>query len=490
MASISKMREEGVGASHQANDWKGTPPRTAGDVSDSVRKLFSRFQGHFLENQRAYANVRRSKGLSPEPRYILSDFGLTSSVFGQQFSWVYLPPVAGAYHVWPEGVLRPWSFICLHCFGGSFDQGIRPGVDRETGKRISGKGLIHYKDRLTVSGDQYGHNPKRWFSGIKELTKNPELTAQRGSKARRVSIHVCISRRGDVVVSTDLNDQAWHCGGDILNPKGNNFVTVGIELETQFFRFVPRGPLFISPYPDPQMKALAIVCKKITTFRPIPQQYITKRDATNVKDFKQTRELAQKFQGGYVQHSDVNPVYTTSEGKRKGGKVDAGGQFNIIPGLRARVGSDVWDGTGIDNSNGDGDWMDSGWDQLWGLMAKPAFRLADQIFADKLDQQEYQQLAQVAEAIQKANSGQKAALVALHDQAASVLRANRMQSRSRRTTYNKAMSHSTAVNTLINTSSNALAKSLTSFDLSSIEPVGGPISTYDETTGLWTVRES
>jgi len=475
----TSYREEGAGQPNIAVDWRKSPPLTAGAVGATMQKYLGSYTRHIRANEHVYANMRTLQGASPKPRYIVSDVGIVSNngINKNSFSWLYLPPKAGGYKVTPNGVVRPWSFLFIHSFGYTWDAPYM-GIDKYA-KRKS----LH--SRLAPPGDDMGHHPSRWFAGIKELTKSPALT--RG-KPNPVSIHFCISRRGDVVVSTDLNDIAYHGGGRLLHPrKSNNTVSVGFELEPQIVRHFPFGPTHVAPFTTPQMTALAIVCKKLDTWRPTKQVYITRRSAESHKDFAQTLRLATQHGSGYVQHSDVSPVYRNAEGKLKGGKVDAGAQFNILPGERAQVGSAVWNGTGV-NATGLGEWRNSGWTELWGLMKRVRkFRAADQLFVSKVPDVEFALMKEFAEAVQQSNAGQRATLTSMQDRIAGLRRAANMQSRKRRATYAKALAHGTALSNTVALTTAAVSRSLIAFDLSSLEAPTGDVMSYDYTTGTWRV---
>ncbi|MHC4619228.1 MAG: N-acetylmuramoyl-L-alanine amidase [Planctomycetota bacterium] len=475
----TSFREEGVGQPRIEADWRKSPPLSVGAISATMRKYLGRYTKHFKENERIYANIRARAGTSPKPRYILSDIGIVSNngINKDKFSWMYLPPVGGAYNVTPQGKIRPWTYIFFHSFGYIWDR-YHMGLSRHKGRR----GL---RKVLAPPGDEFGHHPSRWFAGVKEMTKNPELS--RGA-ARKVSIHFCISRRGDVIVSTDLNDIAWHGGGRFIHPRNNNIVSVGFELEPQRIRLKPYGRAITAPFTTPQMTALAIVCKKLDTWRPTKQVYITRRSATSHNDFAQTKRLAQQHGSGYIQHSDVSPVYVNSAGKRRGGKVDAGAQFNILPGEKARIGSAAWHGEGINSSNGDGDWRGSGWTELWELMKRVRkFRAADQLFVTSIPSVEFALMKEFAEALQKSNSGQRSVLTAAQDRVAGLRRAANMQSRKRRATYAKAMTHGTALSTTVALTTAAVSKVLASFDTSNLKAPTGDVLTYDYETGTWRV---
>lgn len=476
MTRATRYREEGVGQPQITTDWQKKPPISAGDVGATMRGYYASFSRHFRANERVYANVRAQAGLSPKPRYIISDIGIVSNngINKDKFSWVYLPPVAGKYNVTPRGVVRPWTFLFMHSFGYVRDY---------AALGLSGNRSL--QKRLVPPGDEYGHDPKRWFAGIKEVVKFPGYIK---GKVRPVSIHFCISRRGDVVVSTDLNDIAWHGGGRLLDAKKrNNTVSVGFELEPQLHRFSPGAQVRVTPFTQPQMIALAIVCKKLTTWRPIKQVYITRRNATTHKDFAHTLRLAVEHGSGYVQHSDVSPVYTNNKGKKVGGKSDAGGQFNILPGEKARIGSSVWKGTGTNASNGTGEWVGSGWTELWGYMDRVRrFRAADQLFVASIPDVDFPLMTEFAEALQRSNSGQRAVLLSAQDRIAGLRRAANMQSRNRRATYAKAMTHGTSLSETVARTTAAMAKTLAALELSLPKPTG-EVMTYNYDTGTWAV---
>lgn len=480
----TNYREEGVGQSRPTADWRKSPPLSVGAITSATRKYFSRYSKHYVENEHVYANARAAAGQSSKPRYIISDIGLVNSngISKDRFTWVYLPPKAGAYNVWPKGVVRPWTFIFMHSFGYAFDW-YHLGYDGRGRVRKGGRGLLN---RTYPPGDQWGHHPTRWQSGNNELTLNTRL----GGSSRRVSIHFCVSRRGDVVVSTDLNDRAWHGGGRFLDAKkSNNTVSVGIELEPQSFRTAPGRFPITAPFTKPQMIALAVICKKMDTWRPIKRVYITRRSKTNHKDFAQTLKLAIQHGSGFVQHSDVSPVRTLKSGKKTGGKVDAGAQFNILPGETAEVGSPVWRGLGTSGSGGiTGLRLGSGWTELWAYMDRVRkFRAADQLFVADIPSVDFKLMTEFAEALQKSNAGQRSVLLGAQDRIAGLKRAANMQSRKRRATFAKAMTHGTALSTTVANTTAAVAKTLATFDVSNLAAPTGDVMSYDYGTGTWLV---
>lgn len=489
----TKFREEGVGHDALTSSWRKDSPITAKNVSAVMRQKYASYIKHFQENERIYANVRVAHGLPPKPRYLISDVGLVSNngINANTFSWVYLPPCGGAFTVFPQGTIRPWTYIFIHSFGHTWDNP-QMGI----GKHAKGKrGLTSL---MYPPGDEYGHNPSRWFSGIKQLTRNIELDPPK-EKTQKVSIHFCISRRGDVMVSTDLNDMARHGGGGILkgrgailHPHGNNLVSVGFELEPQLMRLVPNGATYVAPFTKIQMTALAIVCKKLTTFRPVKRVYITRRNSTNHADYAQTAVLADKHGSGYVQHSDVSPVTIDSTGKPQGGKTDAGAQFNILPGQKARIGSQVWQGTGVNANNGNGPYMESGWTELWNLMDKirRQFRLADEVFVESIPQFEFKLLGEFASVLQQSNAGEKAVVTALQDRINALARAAGLQSQKRRATYAAASAHGSALSTTVTRTAAAVTRTLSAFSTADIKAPTGNMLEYNFESGYWYTGEN
>jgi hypothetical protein len=467
-------RNEGVSTvSGPDKKWIDTPPLTTGQVTAKFKASLAGWRRHMISNARYYANLRQDVGRSAKPRYLISDFGLISNngYDRRRFTWTYIPPQAASVTIWPAGKIRPWSFIVVHSMGGTFE------AARMWPKK-GGSGA-----RLYVSSDKYGHDNRRWMAGLRELTKSRGLSPG----ARPVSIHFCVSRRGDVVVSADLNDLAWHAGGNLLGFKSNNNVSVGFELEEEFIRFRPYGATHVAPYTEPQLIALAIVLKKIETFRPIKHVYITKRVHNAEDDIGQTSRLAKKYLSGYTQHSDV---------ALPGTRTDAAAQFNIPPGHTSYIGSKRWRGTGYSESGGE-PWTDprsgvthrkvkSGLDQVWYYMSKiRKFNLATQVFASKIPLLDVAPLNDLTVALQASNQGQQTLLRGHLKKLWSLRRALTMEARKRSAMYGQALDRGTKLHGALSSVSANVSRMVNRFDTSNLTTPTGPMQSFDESTGTW-----
>lgn len=473
------MRPEGastVTAPEKA--WVDSPPLTAGQINAKFRASLAGWRKHMLANAEIYANLRQEAGLPSKPRYLISDVGLIShnGYDSQRFTWTYIPPQAGSLKVWPAGKIRPWSVIFIHSLGQSYDKARMVGYKNRSGQWVKGNTALLY-----VSKDKYGHDNNRWMAGLRQLTQ------VRQAGANPVSIHFCVSRRGDVVVSADLNDEAYH-GGGVIRPLGaNNAVSIGFELEEELIRIEPHGRVYVSPYTKPQLVALAIVLKKIETFRPIKHVYLTKRVPNGDDDLGQTERLVQQHLSGYIQHNDVN---TPKQ------RTDAGAQFNLLPGRGGKFGSSRWlelgyredDGhawkdfrTGITHYN-----MKAGLDEVWGYMAKiRKFDLATQVFTDKIPALETTLLKDLALALQSANKGQQAMLRSHMKKVWALRRSIQMEARSRTTMYSQAQARGSQQWNIIASVSAVISRAINSFDTSNLSVPTGPLQSFNEDTGTW-----
>ena len=334
----------------------------------------------------------------------------------------------------------------LHAFGSTWDMD-QLGYERQKGKQV----LVRNGSLMRAPGDKYGHNPTRFFSGVKSLC---------GGGSRPTAIHFIISRRGDVVASCDLNDEANHGKGDaiLLHERGNNYITIGIELELALVRLKKGAWPVIDIFPDLQLQSLAIILRKIESYRSI-KRVVMSKDAGSLESQMQST--------GYLQHRDVSTA-----GKRS----DAGGQFNLLPGTTGTV-------AGVKN-------VASGWDTLFGFMSKISsdFDLNTQVFQTGISPVQAAQMSELNKAIALANAGQKAPLRKLRGRMAAMARAGRIRTQSRLS----ASAHASGQNV-------GFAKSLARIlGLGSQQmeqyalnnaPITGRIPAYNEATNTWVTDE-
>lgn len=412
-------RSYGKKSQQEDDAWK--TPLTEDSVNKLIVKATAPLQKSFRENAETYANARVKAGASAKPKMIISDFGFKEA----GFNWTYMPPSIGEYQIFPkkEG-LRPWRFVFVHSFGYTWDIPY----------------MAKNKSALNPPGDTYGHHPKRWMAALRQLVLPKEFDPKKG-KVDKVSIHFCVSRRGDILVSVDLNDIAYHGGGD---PKysigdaiggkyhGNNAYTIGIELEPCLGRKKAFGTTFLLDYPDRQLKAFAILIKKFQAVRPIANTVISRFSNQSLQE----QFRAAKTTGGYVQHIDVFPVEPRLD-KRTGqmkttGKVDASGQRDGSAKAQFSVYSDGSVGYG--------------WTQLFDYISKVrTFNLATQVFVDRLDDPDFSQIANLSTMMTKGNTGQRAALGALKNDLEAHRRARDMQGQTRQTVMTNGVSQAAAL---------------------------------------------
>lgn len=440
-----KNREEGVGIG-------GNVYITWVLRDDDVEKLISKKTRSSLRqyqrNAETYANVRVAAGVEPTPRYILSPKGITDHP--QKFTWSYFPPALSGYRVLKKGFSRPWSWIMLHSFGYSWDL----------------KYLNFNKKRLYPPWDEYQHNPSRWFAAVNELC-SPDGVIRKPKKVQ-TSIHFCISRRGDVLCSVDLNDKAVHAGGDLrMSSKyTNNTLTVGIELEPALARYKDAkgnvtGP-YILPYTDRQMLALSIVCKKLKVYNPKIENYYASKKNGSVRD-----QVA-AHTGGFIQHSDVNSA-----------KLDGGSMFDIPVGTYGHSANPFLSKTR------------SGWDTLWELMAKHNFNYATDLFIEPADDSSFKDVSDISVALLKVrNQGQYAVLQTQKDAAVSLQRAQRMQKQTRKDVYKKSLAQAKVQSDVINEKTVIATKQVRKMDKDSVTKFDNPLLSYSFTTGTWFYGDS
>lgn len=441
---MSRVRTEGFTSNRNAG------PFVSGVLgSDAIAQLLGdkmgRLGGRFAQNAEHYLNARARKGRTPQPEYILSPVGITDHP--QKFGWSWIPPARGVYRVWPKGKIRPWTYLFIHSFGYTWDNWY----------------LNKNRKRRFPPGDEYGHHPGRWFGGIRQLCAlNTDPTKKKQGNA---SIHFCISRRGDVLVSVDANDMAWHGGGTVsYTPKGNNYYSIGFELEPALGRYkYHNGKLSstkVLPYPDKQMLALALVCKKLVTYRgAIKEVYITKQKGS-------VRAQANKHGSGYIAHIDVHDK-----------KLDPRGQFSILEGQ-----------VGGYSPNPFMKGLKSGWDQLWKLMRPMRFALATDIFVKDVAVGDFSNMTDISVAMMKTtNAGQRAMVQQQRDRLLALRRASSMQAQERRFVYKQATGQATTMTDVVAKSTARVTKQVQRFSVASVKGVGGPVQTFDFDTGTWKV---
>lgn len=403
--------------------WTDDKTLSPSQVSSLIAKHTATLKDHLQRNAGAYANATVPKGSTSQPRQIISSVGFTDHPL--HFSWSYFPAPVGQYKASPNNKMRPWAYVFFHSFGPTWDaQYMKDG------------------NRLLPPGDQYGHHPTRWFAGINWLVK------QKPQGADKSSIHFCVSRRGDVVVSVDLNDIAYHGGGDFkIHPWGTNYVTIGIELEPLFGRKKKGGGWDIMDYSEPQVKALAVLCKKFTTIRPLAEVVISKYFDTPVL------EQIKQHTSGYIQHIDVFSK-----------KRDARGQFAVDP-KTGKVGT--------------------GWAQLWGYMKQVRkFNLATDIFVDKIQDPDFSQIQDLAQAMQKGTFGQKMAAGVAYHKYQGLRRAAEMQAHTRQTHAQKGVTNAASLSSAASRQVAAVSAVMSRTDASSAPALeGGP--QYDFDSGTW-----
>lgn len=421
---------------------------TTDDIDRLMRSAMIGVQRSVAKSQAWYLNARAQRGLSDAaPTYVLSDFRFKDFKFPT--SW--MAPRPRGFRVTRQGVIRPWQFIALHCFG--------EGVDKNH--------LTTHRGSLSLPTDADGYNPSRFIAAMRELTL--------WDKGRGVaSVHFAISRRGDFVSSVDLNDIANTTKPDVPFPFGSlNRQCIGIELESHLARYIPSSSftrtdeIYRQPYTQKQLLCLAIALRKLHSWRSVFRiEWLSTRSAIIAAYNNGT--------GGCLQHRDVAPSR----------KTDPGAQFNIPAGTRAAFGSPMWNGTGT-SRNGPGPMMESGWDQLDGFFQTiRAVNPATQAFQIPLTPSKIA-LARASEIMGLAShEGQRTAARVARNRLAGLSRSEQMQGQSRRALYALAAANNQSLAGLIGKATAVTSSVIRRFDLSVVKGVENAV-TYNEETGLW-----
>jgi hypothetical protein len=449
-----------------ADAWK-TP------ISDkTVDKLIAMNTAGLLRetenNALVYAYARQALGQSAKPQQIISDVGFKDHKF--RFNWTYIAPSVGEYEPFPKRQgPRPWKFIFVHSFGYTWDVPY----------------LMRFPTALHPPGDEYGHHPMRWRSGIAQLVTPKKYDPAKPNKSNKVSIHFCISRRGDILVSVDLNDIAYHGGGDprydigkllknALGPwRGSNVYTIGIELEPCLGRLKPNKSLVLLDYPDRQLQSFAVLIKKLQAIQPIANTVISRFKKASLEEQLQVAATT----GGYIQHLDTFPIekrLNPKTGKLEStGKSDASNQRDANDKAQMGVYSDGSVGPG--------------WTKLFEhVAALKSFDLAKNVFVDHFDSPDFSHLPDLAVAMNQGNVGQRAALGALMDHMAGYKRAAGMAAMSRRTLNSNAVTQAADSHNALAKIAASASKISQSVGTSSLTPISGPDLAYEEDTDTWT----
>lgn len=448
-------REEGVGGGSlkrqgTAGTWKVRGKRY------TYEQLIGRFVRQelktFRENAAIYANLRTKKKANAIPKQIISPVGFTDRT--DPFIWSWLPPSIGAYRPYPTRKERKWTYIFIHSFGYSIDYAAFKRNPR----------------LLAPPGDEYGHNPLRVMGAVRQLCTLQDMSRPPGSRA---SIHAIITRRGDIIMSVDLNDIAYHGGGSKPTGGGwfytskpyrsNSTWSVGIELEPALARPAPGRSARLVNYTDRQMLSLAIFCKKLMTIKPEIQYNVLSRFYGGWQWNPSSKTWASVAPGsitsqgnamgsGFVQHIDVH--------YKKG---DARGQFAVAPGQPG-----------------------SGWDQLFGLIQKVrSFNLGTEIYTKGLPDLSKTSAAELTGLLTQSDGGQRAVLQTQWDHDRAFSRASSMLVQQRRAHYKAALGQNAASHDVVNKSASTIGKMITRFQ-ATVKALSGDVQQYNFSTGLWT----
>jgi hypothetical protein len=443
-------RSEGIGRRgrtkrgrrRRSNYYPWESPIEEKDIAYLLGRKYRGMLRHYKENAEIYANARARKGYDPKPTMILGPQGLVE----QGFVWTWMPPGNDAFRIWSKRRgPRPWTFIFIHSFSY--------GIDLPY--------LRKHKAALHIPGDKWLHSPDRWFCGVNELTRVKDYTKRnkKGKKVNsKVSIHFCISRRGDVMTSVDLNDLAYHGGGTIrmLPRGGNNTWTIGLELEPALERTKPYGAVRLANYTDPQMLALAIMCKKINTIKPVAENVVSRLLPGSI------RKQCLAAQSGYISHIDIHPSK----------KLDPRAQFDIMPGQET--------GTQV-----------SGFTQLWNLMKKVRNFDDTELFAPEIVEPTFQ-VADLTAMMGKVNDAQKIALKSQRDRLLALRRASSMQTQTRRTLSRASLGQGATLHNKMAQNVSRVTTVVRRFSTTSdnVPTLTGQVQSYNEETGTWEVGGS
>jgi len=437
------VRQEGITGSSlsRPNTSGGFDRKTDASLDRLVTLKIRRNLRFYRNNAELYANLRVEKGLDPAPKFIVGPVGFTDRK--DPFNWSWLPPSAGAFSFYKGGKReRPWAYIFIHSFGYTWDY-----HQFKVNRRL-----------LMPPGDQYGSHPSRVFAAVNQLC------ARDNNANGKSSIHCIITRAGDIIMSVDINDQAWHGGGTSFlkrRSRSNNTWTVGIELEPRIGRTSIKRKATLQNYTDRQMLSLAIFCKKLMSARAIGYNLISKKFGgqqwdSNAKTWGNVvqgpvKSQTDAFNSGFVQHLDVHEK-----------KTDAAAQFDIAPGSPG-----------------------SGWDQLFGLIHKVRyFNLQTEVWTPTVPDISQTSASELSTAMLSADGTVKAVLQTHWDSERGFTRAAAIQAQGRRNHYKSALGQNAATSDFLSKGAANLTKSVSRV-IAAAKAMSGTIPQYDFATGLW-----
>lgn len=233
---------------------------TAQETTQTLtQKLISKLNKELKKNAEVYSNSRVQVGQIPKANQLISNVGFVDHPY--RLSVSHFAPRPGEYTIYPKSKgLRPWRYIVLHMDASTWD-------------------TVYLKQNTTALKppvDTNGHNPDRWLG----LLQRYIIPIDGGKKTRsKLSAHYLVNRLGEVVVSVDLNDIAYHMPTNqpkLFKSQDNNTPTVGIVLEPCYGRATSGGTITLLDLSERQYAALAVLIKKLTTITPIEQVAILK----------------------------------------------------------------------------------------------------------------------------------------------------------------------------------------------------------------------
>lgn len=284
---------------------------SASQVGDALRALRAQITEILDGNAEAYANRRAAVRLNPTNLRVISSigrgdlnaYGLRERGEGQPiFEW-YAPRANDGIRPFREGIF----FIVNHSYGR--------GLDRNA---------LRNGQRTMAIDPQTGHNPRRFFVGIRELL-NPAAEPRPGrTEAARCSIHHFVSLRGDLVNSVSWDNRCLH--GEGSNGQypglGVNDRSIGIEHEEWYA--APAGARRFreiedhGPYNDAVYATDAFILKKLEIYTGKNfKNFLGVGDACRQKIY--AREV------GCFNHKDTS------------GHADPGGEYFLPPEYELRV---------------------------------------------------------------------------------------------------------------------------------------------------------
>ena len=227
--------------------------------ADDRIQAYSQANRLLFENQKAAALAQKNKQQAParstKKIKILSPVGFRPSA-----TITHIPPYRP--HVGSTRVDRTVNTVVIHTFSWGVDIG---DFRKSNVLEIADGGPQRW---ISANNDAFGHYPRRFRAGVNTLT-----SAGAFENGRKVSTHIIISQKGDVIMSTDLDTVAW--ANAPVNSK-----SIAIDLEptfstTKLGKGVTSNDILLEPFSEEQLDSFAVVLKKLETIYSLPQTFLS-----------------------------------------------------------------------------------------------------------------------------------------------------------------------------------------------------------------------